>query len=312
MPLTGEQPPLLIILGATAVGKTGLAIDVAERLNGEIIGADSRQIYKYMDIGTAKPTPEQQARVVHYLVDMLEPDEKLSVADFQQQAYRLTEAIHARGKLPMLVGGTGQYITAVEEGWSIPHVEPNDALRADLEAEAARHGNEALHERLQAVDPDSAAKIHPNNVRRVVRALEVYLEAGTPISVLQQKRPPPYRIRTIGLTMPRADLHRRADLRFDLMMEQGFLEEVQSLLDRGYSPSLPAMSALGYRELAAALRGESSLEEAIERSKISTHQFIRQQELWFRGHDNGILWHNMNDIDPAAFSQEIANWLRGE
>ncbi len=300
--------PLLIILGATAVGKTGLGIEIAQHLDGEIINADSRQIYRYMDIGTAKPTPEQQTQATHHLLDLVTPDHTLGLAQYQKLAYATAADITKRGKLPILVGGTGQYVTAVEEGWSIPEVPPDEALRARLEAEAAQHGGEHLLERLHEVDPAAAEKIHPNNVRRVIRALEVYEVTGTPISVLQRKQPPPYRIRTLGLTLEREALKMRADQRLTQMIEMGFVHEVALLLERGYSPDLPAMSALGYREIAAHLAGAMTLDDALEQTRIATHQFIRRQEIWFRGHDNGILWHNGHTMDIAQLVDSLANW----
>ena len=310
MPLTGKLPPLLIILGATAVGKTSHAIELAIHLNGEIIGADSRQIYQYMDIGTAKPTAQQQQEVVHHLIDVVAPDENLTLAQYQQLAYQAIDSVLERSHLPMLVGGTGQYLTAVEEGWSIPEVPPNDKLREELEAEAEKVGYEAFHQKLVTVDPLAAEKIHPNNVRRVVRALEVFMETGTPISVLQQKQPPPYRIRTIGLRMEREALYAQADQRVDMMIAEGFVTEVQSLLAKGYSPALPSMSALGYREIVSHLQGAITLDEAITLTKNSTHDFIRRQEIWFRGHDNGILWHNVSEIDTKTILKDIENWLQ--
>jgi tRNA dimethylallyltransferase len=308
--LTGKQPPLLIILGPTAIGKTSLAIDLATQLNGEIIGADSRQVYKYMDIGTAKPTPEQQQAVKHHLIDVVAPDENLTLAQYQRLAYAAIDDVLAHGKFPMLVGGTGQYLTAVEEGWSIPEVPPNDDLREKLEAEAEAIGYEAFHQKLITVDPQAAEKIHPNNVRRVVRALEVYMETGTPISILQQKQPPPYRIRVLGLRMEREALYQQADKRVDMMIADGFVDEVKSLLARGYAASLPSMSALGYRELVSHIQGNIALDAAIELTKFSTHDFIRRQEIWFRGHDNGILWHNVTELDTNTILNSIAAWIQ--
>lgn len=310
MPLTGKLPPLLIILGPTAIGKTGLAIELAQRLNGEIIGADSRQIYKYMNIGTAKPTPEQQQAAKHHLIDVVAPDENLTLAQYQRLAYGAIDDVLARYKFPLLVGGTGQYLTAVEEGWSIPEVPPNDNLREKLEAEAESIGYEAFHQKLLTVDPQAAEKIHPNNVRRVVRALEVYMETGTPISVLQQKQAPPYCIRVFGLRMEREALYQQADKRVHTMIADGFVDEVTSLLERGYAPSLPSLSALGYREIVSHLQGNISLAEAVELTKNSTHDFIRRQEIWFRGHDNGILWHNVTELDINTILNAIAEWVQ--
>jgi len=308
--LTGNKQPLVVILGPTAVGKTRLAIALAQELNGEIVGADSRQIYRYMDIGTAKPTANEQCQAVHHLIDVVNPNENLSLAQYQRIAYAAIDDIHQRGRLPLLVGGTGQYITAVEEGWSIPEVPPNDALRNKLETYAKDNGADALHQRLRALDAEAAEKIHPNNVRRVIRALEVCIETGTPITELQQKKPPSYEILTYGLEMARDVLYERADRRVDMMMESGLLGEVQWLLDHEYTPTLPAMSGIGYKQLAAHLLGETTLEAAIEATKHITHDFIRRQYTWFRGHDNGILWHNSTALATDRLIQQTESWLK--
>ena len=313
MLLTGEAPPLIIILGPTGVGKTELAIELAEFLGGEIVSADSRQVYRYMDIGAAKATAEQQARVRHHLIDIAAPDRNLSLAEYQDAARRAIADLHQRGKIPFLVGGTGQYISAVEEGWSIPRAPPNPQLRAELERFAAENSPAALHDRLRQVDRVSAERIHPNNTRRVIRALEVQMLTGHAISALQEKRPPPWRILRLGLRLPRSILYPRVDARFDGMIAAGLVEEVARLLDMGYDRGLPSMSGLGYREIAAHLLDGSPLEDAIERAKFSTHEFIRRQDVWFRGHDNGILWHNIQDVDAAALARKLENWLeRGE
>lgn len=307
--MLGKYPPLVIILGPTAIGKTDFAITLAQQLNGEIVGADSRQIYRWMDIGTAKPTTTQQAMIKHHLIDIVDPDENLSLAEYQEQAYNTIKTISESGKIPFLVGGTGQYLTALEEGWSIPKVPPNHPLRDQLEAEAEAIGYEAFHAKLQAIDPIAAQTIHPNNVRRVIRALEVYYETGIPITVLQEKKPPPYRIRVLGLKMERVALYERADRRVDMMIEQGFVEEVQDLLEKGYAAQLPAMSALGYRYIARYCQGQISLDEAITLTKNSTHDFIRRQEIWFRGHDNGSLWHNVAELDIDQIQRDLSKWI---
>ena len=306
-PLTGE--PLLVLLGPTGVGKTRLAIELALRLDGEIIGADSRQVYRHMDIGTAKPTPRQRAQVPHHLVDFVSPDYNLSLAEYQDMANRAIAGCHARGKLPMLVGGTGQYISAVEEGWSIPRVPPDADLRAELEDFAERHGSAALHHRLRQVDSAAAESIHPNNIRRVIRALEVQALTGEPISQLQVKRPPPWRIYRLGLQLPREVLYPRVDARVERMVADGFVDEVARLLDMGYDRKLPSMSGLGYRELAAHLLDGAALDEAIERAKFQTHDFIRRQDVWFRGHDNGIVWHNAAQADSGNLAAQIGDFL---
>lgn len=307
---TTSERPLVVILGATATGKTSLAIALAQRLNGEIISADSRQIYREMDIGTAKATPEQQALIPHHLIDVVNPDQTLSAAEYRARALEAIEDIHARGKLPFLVGGTGQYITMVTEGWSPPAVAPNEALRTELKAYAEHYGLAALHDRLAHVDVEAAQTIHPHNVRRVIRAMEVYYVTGRPVSQQRGKEPPPYRVYTMGLMLDREVLYARADARVDTMMAEGFLDEVQRLLARGYDRTLPSMSGLGYAELASHLLDGESLESAIQRTKNNTHDFIRRQEVWFRGHDHGIVWHNGERIDTSAIENTLRNWLK--
>lgn len=306
--MAGDRP-LMVILGPTAVGKTGLAIDLVEQFNGEIINADSRQVYRYMDIGTAKPTIDQLARAAHHLLDIVDPDDNLALARYQRMAYETIDMLHNQGKLPLLVGGTGQYITAVIEGWRIPEVAPNESLREKLETVAAEQGSAVLHERLARLDPEAASRIHHRNVRRVVRALEVCLETGQRVSDLQRKVPPPYRLLQFGLTTERERLYETADARFDDMMRQGFLHEVRGLLDRGYSSSLPSMSGIGYAQLSAHLVDGIPLDEAITAAKNLTHDFIRRQYTWFRGHDLGILWHNREQIDTAEIGAMVTRWL---
>ncbi|MFQ3567580.1 MAG: tRNA (adenosine(37)-N6)-dimethylallyltransferase MiaA [Aggregatilineales bacterium] len=307
--MTGESIPLIVILGPTAVGKTTLAIELAEAIGGEIISADSRQIYRYMDIGTAKATPEQQARVPHHLIDIFDPDYNLSLAEYQTRAQIAIAETHARGRRPLLVGGTGQYITALIEGWTVPRVPPNLALRAELEALATANGHAILHQRLQALDPAAAEAINPRNVRRLIRALEVCIVTGQPFSQQRRKTPPPYRIRQYGLTMERARLYARADARLEQMMADGFLEEVRALLERGYSRELPSMSGLGYKQLAAHLLDGIPLAEAIAATASATRRFIRQQYTWFKGHDNGVLWHNSEVVRAETIIEDASHWL---
>ncbi len=291
------ESPLVVIVGPTAVGKTRLALRLAGELGAEIVSADSRQVYRGMDIGTDKPTAEERQRVPHHLVDIVDPDEEFTLARYQDMAYAAIEDVLARGRVPLLVGGTGLYIKAVVEGWSIPRVRPNEALRTELYREAEAKGGVALHARLHQVDPVAAEKIDPRNVRRVIRALEVYLETGRPISELQRRRPPPYRVLQIGLTMERAALYQCIDQRVDRMIERGLVEEVRGLVERGYGYKLPAMSGLGYRQVGCYLRGEISLEEAIRFIKRDTRRFVRQQYNWFRLDDEGIRWFQAVD-DP--------------
>jgi tRNA dimethylallyltransferase len=304
--LTGK---LLVILGPTAVGKTKLAIHLAQALDGEIIGADSRQIYRFMDIGTAKPSAQQRQQVPHHLIDIVDPDETLGLAQIQSMTYAAIDAIHQRDRLPLLVGGTGQYISAVIEGWSIPEVPPNMELRNMLEQVAAEFGPEALHQRLAEVDPVAAETIHQHNIRRVIRALEVYSETGTAISELQKKHPPPYNIQQYGLTLSREPLYRRADQRLEQMMKAGFLAEVQMLLDKGYDRRLPAISGLGYAQLASHLLDGLSLDDALAETRRMNRDFIRRQFTWFRGHDSGIQWLETDQFDPDALIDTSRQWL---
>ena len=300
---------LLVIVGPTAVGKTELSLKIAQDFEGEIISADSRQIYRGLDIGSAKATPEQQAIVPHHLIDVITPDQVLTLAEFQTQAYTHIEAIHQRQRLPILVGGTGQWVQAVIEGWGIPRVPPDPALRADLEAQANIDGPASLHAQLAAVDPEAAQKLDPRNVRRVIRALEVYQKTGIPISQYQRKTPPPYHILQIGLTMPRAALYRRLDERVDRMMDLGLLSEVQRLVEAGYGWDRPAMSGLGYRQIGQYLRGEVSLDEAVALIKKETRRFVRQQYNWFRLDDVRIHWFEVREGVATAYP-EIKRFLK--
>jgi tRNA dimethylallyltransferase len=276
------HPLLVTIVGPTAVGKTGLSIRLAQELGGEIVSADSRQVYRQMDIGTAKPSPAEQSAAPHYLIDLVDPHEDFSLATFQDLAYAAINAIHARGGVPLLVGGTGQYAAAVLQGWQIPRVAPQPDIRKRLEQEAGQLGAAALHARLAQIDPQAAAGILPGNVRRVIRALEVFEITGQPISAQQTMHPPPYTLHTIQLVLPAEQLYAKIDRRVDLMIEAGLVDEVRGLVERGYDWELPAMSGLGYREFQPYFAGESSLEDAIQRLKFDTHAFARRQPGWFR------------------------------
>lgn len=301
-----KRRPLLALVGPTAVGKTALSLELARRFEGEIVSADSRLFYRGMDIGTAKPTAAERAAVPHHLIDICEPDETLSLGQYQRLAYAAIDEIQARGRLPILVGGTGQYVKAVVEGWGIPQVAPRPALRAAL----AELGGPELARWLRRLDPAAAARIDPRNVRRVIRALEVTFVTGRPISMLQRKSAPPYHMLMIGLTYERDRLYDRVDARVARMMADGFLDEVKRLRDAGYGRQLPAMSGLGYRQLWAYLAGESSLEEAIERIRFDTHRFVRQQATWFREDDPAIVWYEIGAGLEAAVVEHVALWLR--
>ncbi len=281
-PSPANPIPLLAIVGSTAVGKTGLAVQLARALDGEIVSADSRQVYRMMDIGTAKPTPEERAAAPHHLLDVVDPDGDFSLALYQDLATAAIAGIAARGRRPLLVGGTGQYLAAVLQGWQLPRVAPNPELRAALEREAEIKGASALHARLALVDPIAAAGIQPGNIRRVIRALEVYEATGTPISAQRSIQPPPYRIVTLWLTLPPALLYARIDARVDAMIAAGLLAEVQALRARGYSWDLPSMSGLGYREFRPLFDGTATLDDVVTRLKYDTHAFARRQPAWFR------------------------------
>jgi tRNA dimethylallyltransferase len=293
------RAPLVVITGPTGIGKTALAVALARHLPVEVVSADSRQIYRHMDIGTAKPTPAERAAVQHHLIHIVNPDETLTMAAYQREAYAAIAAIHARGGLPLLLGGTGQYITAVLEGWHAPEVPPNPVLRAALEAEAAAHGQEVLVERLRTLDPDSGARIDPHNLRRVIRALEVCIETGQPFSAQRQKRPPPFRALELGLTADRDALYARLEARIDRMMADGLLDEVRALRQQGYDWRLPAMSGLGYAQLGAYLRGECTLDEAVTAIRRDTRTFVRRQYTWFRRH-GAIRWLLLDLAAPDA------------
>jgi tRNA dimethylallyltransferase len=300
---------LVVLLGPTASGKTALSVDLAHSLNGEIVSADSRQIYRYMDIGTAKPGPAERAAVPHHLIDIVTPDQPFTLAEYQREAYRAINGVHTAGHLPLLVGGTGQYITAVVEGWGIPEVPPNPSLRRELEDFAAEHGATALHARLREADPAAADRIDFRNVRRVVRALEVFLEAGMPISVLQQKQPPPYRILQIGLTLPRERLYARADARIDRMLDAGLQAEVRALLDAGYTWEHPAMSGLGYAQWRPVFEDGAPVEQAAAAIRHDTRAYIRRQYTWFKGHDSGIRWVDVDAAGLDGVPALIRAWL---
>jgi tRNA dimethylallyltransferase len=302
-------PPLLVVVGPTAVGKTALSVSLAEAVGGEIVSADSRQVYRGMDIGTAKASPEERARVPHHLLDVVEPDETLSLAQFQEMAYAAIGDILRRGRVPFLAGGTGQYVMAVVEGWQIPRVPPDADLRRQLYHQAEEEGAEALHARLGILDPVAAQRIDSRNVRRVVRALEVCLITGRPISELQRKSPPPYRILRIGLWLPRPLLFRRIDQRVERMLAAGLEEEVRGLVAEGYGFDLAAMSGVGYGQFAPYLRGRATLEDVVREIKRTTRRFVRHQGNWFRQDDPHIKWFEALPDPFPAVSELVRRFL---
>ena len=291
-----NRPALLVICGPTAVGKTSLALDLAEYFDGEIISADSRQVYRLMDIGTAKPNREEQQRVRHHLIDVAWPDEEFHAARFVSRAEEAIKDICHRNKLPFLVGGTGLYVRALTEGLlQAPSADPE--LRRDLHARAEKEGSPSLHEDLARVDPVSADRLHPNDLIRIVRALEVYEQSGCALSALQDEHgfsSKPYRTLKIGLNLERAELYRRVNQRAEAMFEQGLLEEAEALLQAGYDPELKALRTIGYRQAFALLRQQMTREEAIDDLKRSTRRYAKQQLTWLRK-DKSIIWLESSD-----------------
>jgi tRNA dimethylallyltransferase len=298
------QRRLIATVGATATGKTSLGIALAQALDGEIVNADSRQIYRGMDIGTAKPPLAEQAGVPHHLIDILDPDEPFTLARFLDVAKRALEDVWSRGQQPILVGGSGQYVWALLEGWRVPRVPPDLELRARLEALVAKQGPEALVRELLDVDPPSAIAIDPRNVRRVIRAIEVTMATGRPFSAWQEKIPPTFSATVIGLRLDRETLHRRTDARIDAMMAAGLVAEVERLNAAGYNCNLPSMASIGYREICAHLRREVSLADAVTKIKTETHRLVRMQHTWFRQPDPRIHW--LDAASPSLVSDALA------
>ncbi|MEO5953827.1 MAG: tRNA (adenosine(37)-N6)-dimethylallyltransferase MiaA, partial [Chloroflexia bacterium] len=283
-PQPSPHPHLIAIFGPTASGKSALALTISESFNAEIISADSRQVYRYMDIGTDKASPSDQSRVPHHLIDIVNPDENYTLGLYQQDAYSAINNILARGLLPILAGGTPLYINAVLEGWTIPRVEPDPAFRDALYAQAEADGVAPLYARLTHLDPKAAAGILPTNTRRIIRALEVIHSTGQLMSAQQAKSAPPYSILGILLESDRTTLYKRIDARVDTYIQRGLVHEVQSLKGRGYPFDLPSMSGIGYRQVGDYLTGKATLPEAIQRIKYDTHAFVRHQVNWFRRH----------------------------
>ncbi len=301
--------PLILIIGPTAVGKTELAIQLAEHLKGEIVSADSRLFYRSMDIGTAKPTCAEQMRVPHHLIDIANPDKILSLAVFQQKALEAIADIHTRGKIPFLVGGTGQYIRAVTEGWTPPEVKADARLRGELERLREEKGIFWLHDRLRNLDSTSAEKIDARNYRRTIRALEVILTTGRRFSDQRGQIESEYHLITVGLTRPRAELFERVDQRIEMMFANGFLDEVKGLLQRGYSPSLPTMFAIGYRECIRVINGDLNEEQAKVEIRRATRIFVRRQANWFKESDPNIKWFKVIEGVVAEIESHIRQSL---
>jgi len=299
---------LIAIVGPTATGKTALAVRLAERLGGEIIGADSRQVYRHMDVGTAKPTAEERALAPHHLIDVVDPDEPFSLGVWLELAQAALDDVWSRGKQPLLAGGTGQYVWALLEGWRVPRVPPNPEFRTRVgDRDAAE-----LFEGVRRVDPAAAARIGPANRRRLIRALEVYEATGRPISFWQTRERPGFEATVIGLRLPREELYRRIDERVDGMIAAGLIDETRRLLAMGCARELPSMSGIGYKEACAHLAGELTSAEAAARTKTETHRLARHQNSWFKPSDPRIHWLDGGESAVGEALRLIESELRPE
>jgi tRNA dimethylallyltransferase len=300
---------VVALVGPTAVGKSSAAITIAQQYNGEIIGADSRQIYRYMDICTAKPKSEERQNVVHHLLDIIDPDELYSVAQYKAAADSIIIELYDKGKLALLVGGSGQYIWSVLENWQVPQIPPDMDFRAAMNKRAEQEGCQALYAELSEIDADSAHRIMPANVRRVIRALEIYHKTGRRPSELTLKKDTKYRFLILGLYSGRASLYQKINNRVDDMIKQGLVDEVKGLIRRGYHSGLPSMSGIGYRQISAYLEGNMLLEDAVNKIKYATHRFARSQYNWFRLADNRITWFDTDNDNREKILYTIRTFL---
>ena len=286
---------LVAIIGPTAIGKSELALYLSQKFDGVIVNADSRQVYRYMDIGTAKPSHIEQLLIPHRLIDIVDPDEHFSLAIYQELADGVIKDVQHHNKLPVLVGGSGLYVWSVLEGWEIPKVPPDLEFRYSLETKAREEGSYALYEKLLRVDPVAAMRIMPTNLRRVIRALEVYQATGMPVSQPGRRHNLSFPVLVIGLTTERADLYQIIDSRVDEMIKHGFVDEVEGLVANGYSLELASMSGIGYRQMGMFLKGDLDLPTAIQQIKTGTHRFARKQYAWFRLNDDRVHWLDVNE-----------------
>ncbi|MFC2034042.1 tRNA (adenosine(37)-N6)-dimethylallyltransferase MiaA [Chloroflexota bacterium] len=302
---------LVVIIGPTAIGKSHLSLSLAKTFDGEIVSADSRQVYRYMDIGTAKPTPQELSFIPHHLINIINPDQDFSLAQYQQLTFKAITDIQQRNKITLFTGGSGLYVWAVLEGWLIPKVPPDMEFRRSLEAKAAAGDSDEIYQELMQVDPTAARNIGQYNIRRLIRALEVCKYSDIPFSQLQNKQAPPFEYLVLGLTTDRTELHRRIDLRVDEMIEQGLVEEVKKLVEMGYGFNLPAMSSIGYQQIGMFLNGEITLEVAIQQIKTETHRFVRRQYNWFRLRDKRIQWFDIKDEVAPVVKNKITEFISG-
>jgi tRNA dimethylallyltransferase len=285
-----DSPDVVFIVGPTGTGKTEAALNLRHSSSIEIINADSRQVYKWLSIGTAKPTLQQQSLVPHHLFDIIEPDGSFSIAQFLEIAREKITEILSRNITPVVVGGTGQYLWGLIEGWQIPAIPPNKTLRKNYESFVNENGSEALYKKLLSIDPGARAIIDSSNTRRIIRALEVWEHTGVPFSTLRKQAPPSYRFQISGININRLDLYKRINDRLISMVENGWVAEIESLLSYGYTTTLPSFSSAGYREIASYIQGITTYEEALEKTKAATHRLVRAQDNWFKKSDSRIAW----------------------
>jgi tRNA dimethylallyltransferase len=300
---------LIAIVGPTGIGKSRLALHLALIFHGEIVSADSRQVYRYLDIGTAKPTPQELSLIPHHLIDIVNPDEDFSLAQYLQLANQAITGILKRSRLPILVGGTGLYVKAVLEGWQVPRVSPDWKFRYNREKQASEGNIDELYRELVIADPDAAVKIDRRNVRRVIRAIEVNAKAGKAFSKLGRKKTPAFTSFIIGLTTDRVELYRMVDHRIDEMIARGLIQEVENLRRMDYNLDLPSMSSIGYRQVGQFLKCELTLEEAVQKMKTETHRFIRHQYAWFRRDDERIHWFDIKSQLEVAIEKMVSRFL---
>ncbi|MFP6678688.1 MAG: tRNA (adenosine(37)-N6)-dimethylallyltransferase MiaA [Dehalococcoidia bacterium] len=300
--ISAKKPKLLVVVGSTASGKTNLSIRLAQRFGGEVVNSDSRVFYRGFDIGTAKPSSKELSAARHHLIDMLDPEDHLGLSDYLGMARRAICEIRSRGVLPILVGGAGQYVIGLIEGWNVPRVPPNTKLRFDLEKLADAQGPEVVSARLKAVDPEAAARIDPRNVRRVIRAIEI-AESGLKTGP-RRAADPPFDTLILGLKMSREKLYARIDARIDQMLMDGWVHEVQAMVERGVSLRAPAMTGIGYRELAGYLADERTYADAVHAIRRATRNLARHQDNWFSAHDERINWLDASDSETAVTAAE--------
>jgi tRNA dimethylallyltransferase len=301
---------VVAVVGPTAVGKSRLGALLAQTFNGEIVSADSRQVYRYMDIGTAKPTVEERSAVPHHLIDVVDPDADFSVALYQSLAMEAVGEVMQLGRLPVIVGGSGLYIWSLVEGWEIPRVKPDAGFRRRLEERAAAEGAESLYRELEKIDQKTAASIDSHNVRRVIRALEIHHTNSAVGPPSRRKKQPPFETLVVGLTAERRRLYQMIDRRVDRMVEGGLVEEVKGLLGRGYGPDLPSMSSVGYKEICQLISGRMDMATAVQRIKFETHRFARHQYAWFHLNDPRIHWFDVDDQAEAGVLKTVGEALK--